>query len=54
MIVVGAEEGDVEATGAPRYRCDEVDTRLKVRFGVEAGHLATPALVSPALRTGGE
>ena len=51
MIVVRAEEGDVEATGAPGYRGDQIDTRGQVRLGVEAGHLATPRLVSPALRT---
>ena len=54
MIVVRAEEGDVEVTGAPGYRGDQVDTRGKVRLGVEAGHLATSCLVSPALRTGGQ
>ena len=54
MIVVRAEEGDVEVTGAPGYRGDQIDTRGQVRLGVEAGHLATPRLVSPALRTDGD
>ena len=50
MIVVRPEERDVEVTGAPGYGGDEVDTRGEVRLGVEAGHLATPPSVSPALR----
>ena len=45
------EEGDVEVTGAPGYGGDEVDTRGQVRLGVESGHLATPGLVAPTLRT---
>ena len=45
------EKGDVEVTGAPGYGGDEVDTRGQVRLGVEPGHLATPGLVAPTLRT---
>ena len=54
MIVVRAEEGDVEVTGAPGYRGDQVDAGGEVRLGVESGHLATPRLVSPALGTDGD
>ena len=41
MIVVRAEERYVEVAGARGEAGDQVDSRRKVRLGVEAGHLTS-------------